>query len=78
MRFVNSRLSAWRGGSYVCRPRVSREDVSNRMLGDVVERVFDGSAAAVALNLLDTSDITREELGELRKRIQDRMKERAR
>jgi predicted transcriptional regulator len=50
-------------------PRVSRDDVSQRLLGDVVDRVFDGSATAVMLNLLQTSDIDPDELKELRRLI---------
>lgn len=50
-------------------PRVSREVVSQRLLGDVVDRVFDGSATAVMLSLLQTSDIDPDELGEMRRLI---------
>ena len=54
------------GGCYVYRPRVSRTTTARRMLGDVVERVFDGSAMAVVLNLLETADLDAQELEELR------------
>jgi predicted transcriptional regulator len=43
-------------------PRVSREEVSRRMLGDVVRRVFDGSAKEVVLSLFDQEEIDAEEL----------------
>jgi predicted transcriptional regulator len=36
------------------------------MLRDIVDRAFSGSAATVALDLLKTSDLTREDLKELR------------
>lgn len=39
------------------------------MLRDVVDRVFDGSASAVMLNLLETTDLDEEELGRLRRII---------
>jgi predicted transcriptional regulator len=47
-------------------PRVSREQVSSKMLGDIVDRVFDGSAAAVVLNLFDQGDLKADEIKELR------------
>ena len=45
------------------------------MLGDMVDRVFEGSAKSLMLNLIDAEDIGREELLELRKRINQKMKE---
>ena len=56
-------------------PRVSREDVSRRMLGDVVARVFDGSAKALMLSLFESSDLDRDELRELRRAIDQRAKQ---
>ena len=56
-------------------PRVSRTSVSKKMLGDVVNRVFDGSASAVMLRLLETAELDRAELLELRKIINHRVKE---
>jgi BlaI family transcriptional regulator, penicillinase repressor len=52
--------------AFLVEPRVSREDVSRRMLGDLVDRVFDGSAAAVVLSLFERSEIDADELKELR------------
>ncbi len=45
------------------------------MLHDVVDRVFDGSAAAVMLNLLQTADLDAQELGQLREIIKRKAKE---
>ena len=56
-------------GGFVYAPRVTEQDVARGMLGDLVNRVFDGSALAVMLNLLETSDIDQAELNELRKLI---------
>jgi predicted transcriptional regulator len=53
-------------GNFVYYPRVSEEAISRQMLHDVVDRVFDGSAAAVMLNLLETADLDEEEMGQLR------------
>ncbi len=56
-------------------PRVSHREVSEGMLGDVVDRVFDGSAKAVMLSLLQTTDIDPDEIKELRKLINQIAKE---
>ena len=56
-------------------PRVSEKDISAGMLGDVIDRVFDGSAMAVALSLFDRSDLNPEELKELRRLVNQKVKE---
>ena len=63
------------GKSYLYWPIVSQSDVSQKMLGDMVSRVFDGSAKELMLNLIDAEDIDQAELIELRKRINAKMKE---
>ena len=45
------------------------------MLGDVVDRVFDGSTAAVLLKLFDVTNIDDKELKELRRIINRKLKE---
>jgi len=64
-------------GSYVYRPRVSEKVTTRRMLGDLVDRAFEGSAMAVMLNLLETSDIDGEELEQLRTLISRKSKEKS-
>jgi predicted transcriptional regulator len=56
-------------------PKVSQEEISGRYVGDLVDRVFDGSASAVMLSLLKTSEIDPEELKELRRLINRLAKE---
>ena len=63
------------GKGYLFWPVVSEEIVSTKMLGDMVDRVFSGSAKSLILNLLDGDDIEEDELKELRKRINQKMKE---
>lgn len=63
------------GNACLFSPRVSREEVSQGMLGDIVSRVFDGSAKAVVLNLFDCAEITPAELDELRRLINQKAKE---
>ena len=60
--------------AFLFEPNASRQEVSERMLGDLVDRVFDGSAAAAALSLFNSSDIDEQELKELRRQINRKMK----
>jgi predicted transcriptional regulator len=53
-------------GGYVYRAKVARHTTVGRMLRDLVERAFSGSAGAAALNLLESSEITHDELRQLR------------
>jgi BlaI family penicillinase repressor len=56
-------------------PSLSEADVSGRMLGDLVERVFDGSAEAVMLSLFDVSDLDDDSLKRLRRAFNQKMPE---
>lgn len=64
------------GKSYLFWPVVSESDVSQRMLGDMVSRVFDGSPQRLVLNLIDGEEIDEDELLELRKLINKKVMER--
>ena len=46
------------------------------MLGDLVDRVFDGSAEAVMLSLFDVSELDDDELKRLRKLFNQKVRER--
>ena len=63
-----------KGNAYLFSPRISESDVSEKMLGDVVDRVFDGSAKAVLLKLIDVKDVDADELKELRRIINNKLK----
>lgn len=63
------------GNAFLFQPRVSQDDISQKMLGDFVNRVFDGSASAVMASLFDCSEIDEAELKELRRLINRKMKE---
>jgi predicted transcriptional regulator len=56
-------------------PLVDEQGVHRRVLGDVLNRVFDGSASAVMLELLETADIDAAELNEIRKLIARKARE---
>jgi BlaI family penicillinase repressor len=64
------------GNACLFEPRLSRENASQRMLGDVVRRVFDGSAKAVVLSLFDCGELDSTDLKELRRLIDQKAKER--
>ena len=63
------------GNAFLFSPCETREDVSQRMLGDMVNRVFDGSASSLMLSLFDRKDLQVEDLKELRRLINRRVKE---
>ncbi len=63
------------GNAFLFSPRETREDVSQRMLGDMVNRVFDGSTSLLMLSLFDRKDLQVDELMELRRLINRRVKE---
>ena len=63
------------GNAYLFSPRITESDVSEKVLGDVVDRVFDGSPSAVLLKLFDVKDLDPEELKELRRIINRKLKD---
>lgn len=70
-KYLKRRLD---GKAYLFRTRVAQEDLSRGMLSDVVDRVFDGSAVALMLNLLGSEHVTEEEHRELRRLINRKTK----
>ncbi len=62
---------------YVYRARITQESTTRRMLRDLVDRAFEGSAAALMLNLLETSDIDADELKRLRELLSEKAKEKS-
>jgi predicted transcriptional regulator len=66
------------GRRFVYRPTVSEEHVTRSMVADLADRLFDGNAAALVSHLLETHEVDRDELAELRRRIDAAAKERRR
>lgn len=60
------------GKAYVFTPRVTEQEICSGMLGDLLQRVFDGSAEALVLNLLDSEQISDAEHEALRRLINER------
>ncbi|MBX7255556.1 MAG: BlaI/MecI/CopY family transcriptional regulator [Candidatus Hydrogenedentes bacterium] len=65
-----------KGGGYVYRPKVDRERTMADMLGDTVNRVFNGSAKAAVLHLIESGEIDEDELKELHRLIEKRVEDR--
>lgn len=63
------------GKAYRFMPRLSQGDVAGRMLGDLIDRVFDGSAEATMLSLFDVSDLDSEALKRLRRAFNRKTRE---
>ncbi len=64
------------GWQFVYRAKITREVTASDMLRDIVDRVFDGSAGAAMLNLLETGKFDPETLKELRAQLERKHKER--
>jgi len=72
-----SQLDPVEGKAFRFEPLISDQQVSRGMLGDIVERVFDGSAEAVMLSLFDVADLDADALKSLRKAFNQKLKEKS-
>jgi predicted transcriptional regulator len=57
------------GKTYVYSAGEGRDQARSRMLRHLVKNVFGGSAASVVLNLVQTGDLTNEDLDRIRRKI---------
>jgi BlaI family transcriptional regulator, penicillinase repressor len=57
------------GRAYRYRPAVSRERASGNALSDLVKRMFGGSSEALLMAMVDTRQITAEELARVAKKL---------
>ncbi len=64
------------GKSYVYTPIVSREQAGAGSVRGLLKRVFEGDAVAMFQHLIRESDLSDEELKELRRMIEEKRKER--
>ena len=69
------KLEPVEGKAFRFTPLIAREDVSRGMLGDLVERLFGGSAEAVMLSLFDVADVDQAELARLRHLLNQKIRE---
>ena len=63
------------GKSFLFSPKVKKDRVTGGMMGDLLSRAFNGSPAAMVLNLLETTDVDADDLAEIRKLISRKTKE---
>ena len=52
--------------AYVYRPSISRNDVVKQTVGDMVDRLFGGSAASLVMSLVETKHLDPDEIARLR------------
>ena len=63
------------GNAFLFAPKVEKDRVTGKMVGDLLSRVFDGSPTAMVLNLIETTNLDADELAELRRLIARKSKE---
>ena len=59
-------------GRYVYRAQVTQESTSRGMVRDLLDRVFDGSAASLMVNVIEAGDMDAGELEALRRLIEQK------
>jgi len=60
-----------KGRAFIYSAKVSREKTKSRLLSDLLNRAFDGSASALVAHLLQQAEPDREELDEIHKTISE-------
>lgn len=63
------------GRGHVYRARVPKTRATRKLVADLLRRAFGGSAALMVATLLDAGDVDEEELGEIRRVIEEREEE---
>ena len=64
-----------RDRTYVYRPRVSHEEAVSRNLQYLAGKFFEGSARSLAAHMIDSEKLSRQELEELQRMIEGKLKE---
>ena len=65
-----------KGRTFIYQPVVSAEEVTRSMTHDLVDRLFEGNLADTVAHLLETREVSRQELARLERLIQQRKKQR--
>jgi predicted transcriptional regulator len=63
------------GKAFFFSPKIKKEAVSRRLVGDLLGRVFEGSATAMVLNLMESADLDAAELASLRQLVERKAEE---
>ena len=64
------------GRAYVYRPTLSRAKAASQAAGELIDRMFGGSPEKLVLHLVESSQITPEQLAEIQHLLDDAKKER--
>jgi predicted transcriptional regulator len=67
------RTRAGSGRAHLYQPRVSRGQITTSMVGELIERLFDGQVEPLLLNLVEREQMTRPELEKLKRLIDERL-----
>lgn len=59
------------GQAYLYRPRVSRDRIVRSRLTEMIDQLFDGAAAPLVLQLMETESFSPDEITRLRRLIDD-------
>lgn len=62
------------GRVHVYRPAVSKETYEARSVKHLVEKVFDGAPSAMVIRLLDEDELSRAELEQVRRRLEEKLR----
>lgn len=65
---------ALKGRAYVYKPKVARTEAVAHAMGDLIDRMFGGSAENLVMGLLETKQLSPEKLKALQKRIEEESK----
>ena len=57
------------GRTFIYRARESQQKARKKVLSHLVKQVFGGSASSLVLNLVETGDLTKADLDEIRKQL---------
>ena len=69
------KLPPAQGKAFRFEPTLKKEDVSKGMLGDLMDRLFEGSSETLLLSLFDVKDLDETEIKRLRKMLNQKLKE---
>jgi predicted transcriptional regulator len=60
-----------RAQPHVYRPAISRKNAGQKMLGEIIERVYEGSTMSLVLQALSSTHATKQELDSVRKLLDE-------
>jgi len=63
------------GRAYVYSPHISREEATTSMIGDLVDRLFDGQVQPLLLHLVEQEKLERDELEQLKMLIDTQLED---